>query len=62
MGRLSIVELSIIFTIVFLLVHGPAIHDRLGLRTLSARRGPDIFIGLGIVVAFLATFLILTQS
>jgi hypothetical protein len=62
MGRLSIVELSIIFTIVVLLVYGPAIHDRLGLRNLSARRGSDIFIGLGIVVAFLVTFLILTQS
>jgi hypothetical protein len=54
-------EVMIISAIVILWLNGRSLRGRLGTRTLTFERTADIFIGLGIVAAFLATFLFLSR-
>jgi len=57
--RFGINELSILLVIAALLMCGPTIGKRIGLRTLNFGRTGDTLLGIMIVSAFLATFLVL---
>ena len=62
MGRLGRPELIIILFMGVLTLATGSLPRRIGVRTLTFKRTSDIFIALGIVAAFLVTFLILSHQ
>jgi hypothetical protein len=54
-------ELLILLTAAIVMLCGPTIRRRMGIRSLTFERRSDIAIGVGIVSAFLATFRFLAR-